>query len=84
MTAVLRLWLVATVIGLTILAVWAFAPVLIFVVLLLVALGVLAAAMIDFAHKLPGRIARIRAALARFAAGLAALARRLGARRGRR
>jgi hypothetical protein len=48
----LRLWLAATAIALAGLAVWAFAPVLVFVALLTLALGILAAAMIALAHRL--------------------------------
>ena len=47
----LRLWLAATVIVLVGLAVWAFAPVLVFVMLLTAALGGLAAVMIVVAHR---------------------------------
>jgi hypothetical protein len=48
----LRLWLAATAIVLAGLAVWAFAPVLVFMVLLLAALGLAAALMIVFARWL--------------------------------
>jgi hypothetical protein len=48
----LRLWLAVTAIVLTGLAVWAFAPVLVFVVLLVAALGVLSFAMILLARCL--------------------------------
>jgi hypothetical protein len=48
----LRLWLAATAIVLAGLAVWAFAPVLVFMVLLLAALGLAAALMIAFARWL--------------------------------
>jgi hypothetical protein len=48
----LRLWLAATAIVLACLAVWAFAPVLVFMVLLLAALGLAAALMIAFARWL--------------------------------
>jgi hypothetical protein len=75
----LRLWLGATAVALALLAVWAFAPVLLFMVLLLAALGIVAAAMIDLAHRLPGWIARMRAILAGIAACLAGLIRRLRA-----
>ena len=51
MTA-LRLWLVATTILLAALMVWAFAPVLLFFLLLTGALGVLAALMIAIARGL--------------------------------
>jgi hypothetical protein len=48
----LRLWLAGTGIVLAAIAVWAFAPVLVFVALLTVALGALAAAMIHLARRL--------------------------------
>jgi hypothetical protein len=48
----LRLWLAATAIILAGMAVWAFAPVLVFVALLTLALGGLAAGMILLAHRL--------------------------------
>jgi hypothetical protein len=48
----LRLWLAATAVLLAGLAVWAFAPVLVFMALLLAALGLIAAAMILLAHRL--------------------------------
>ena len=48
----LRFWLAVTAIVLAGLAVWAFAPVLVFMALLLVALGLAAAAMIAFARWL--------------------------------
>ena len=63
-----HVWLWATAIGLTLLAFWAFAPVLIFLALLTAALGILAAAMIDLARRLPRWIALARAFLARLAA----------------
>jgi hypothetical protein len=47
-----RLWLAATVIILLGIAVWAFAPVLVFMALLTLALGGLAAGMIWLAHLL--------------------------------
>jgi hypothetical protein len=50
--SLLRLWLLATAVILAALAVWAFAPVLVFFVLLLGALGVVAAAMVGIARKL--------------------------------
>jgi hypothetical protein len=50
--SLLRLWLVATAVFLAIIAVWAFAPVLVFLVLLLGALGVVSAAMIGLARAL--------------------------------
>jgi hypothetical protein len=48
----LRIWLAATAIALVVLAVWAFAPVLVFVALLTVALGLAAAVMILAANRL--------------------------------
>ena len=48
----LRLWLAATAIVLAGLALWAFAPVLVFMALLLAALGLAAAAMIALARRL--------------------------------
>jgi hypothetical protein len=48
----LRLWLAATAIVLAAMAVWAFAPVLVFVALLTLALGGLAAATTLLAHRL--------------------------------
>jgi hypothetical protein len=48
----LRLWLAVTAIALAGMAVWAFAPVLVFVALLLVLLGAAAAAMIALARWL--------------------------------
>jgi hypothetical protein len=48
----LRLWLAATAILLTAIAVWAFAPVLVFVVLLAAALGLASFAMIALARAL--------------------------------
>ena len=48
----LRLWLAATAVLLIGLAVWAFAPVLVFMALLLAALGLAAAAMIALARRL--------------------------------
>ena len=50
--SVLRIWLAATAAVLAGLAVWAFAPVLVFVALLIVALGLAAAAMILLARRL--------------------------------
>jgi hypothetical protein len=50
----LRVWVAATAIVLTGLAVWAFAPVLVFMALLLAALGLAAAAMIALARRLQG------------------------------
>jgi hypothetical protein len=52
LTWVLRLWLAATAVLLTALAVWAFAPVLAFLVLLVAALGLASALMILLAHWL--------------------------------
>ena len=49
---VLRLWLIGTSIALAALAVWAFAPVLVFVLLLTAGLGVVCAAMIGIARAL--------------------------------
>jgi hypothetical protein len=49
---VLRLWLIVTGIGLLVLAVWALAPVLVFVVLLTAGLGAVSAAMIGLARAL--------------------------------
>jgi hypothetical protein len=72
MSGALRLWLWVPAIGLMLLAVWAFVPVLIFFVLLTAALGILAAGMIDLAHRLPRWTART-------AAAWQALARRLRA-----
>jgi ABC-type uncharacterized transport system permease subunit len=51
----LRLWLVATGAILAMLAVWAFAPVLLFIVLLTGALGLLSALMIGIARALQAR-----------------------------
>jgi membrane associated rhomboid family serine protease len=47
-----RLWLVITCVILAALAVWAFAPVLLFVALLTVALGLVSAVMIGMARAL--------------------------------
>jgi hypothetical protein len=49
---VLRLWLIGTSVILAALAVWAFAPVLVFVLLLTVGLGVVSAVMIGIARAL--------------------------------
>jgi hypothetical protein len=49
---VLRTWLIVTAVVLTALAVWAFAPVLVFIGLLVAGLGVLSAVMIAFARAL--------------------------------
>jgi hypothetical protein len=48
----LRIWLAATAVALALMAIWAFAPVLVFVALLTAALGLLALAMIGFARWL--------------------------------
>lgn len=56
--ALLRLWLIATGVALTMLAVWAFAPVLLFVFLLTAALGLLSALMIWIARALQAWRAR--------------------------
>lgn len=53
--SLLRLWLTATAAILAALAVWAFAPVLLFLALLLAALGLLSAAMIALARALQAR-----------------------------
>jgi hypothetical protein len=50
--SLLRIWLAVTAVVLAGLAVWAFAPVLVFVALLVVALGLAAAAMIALARQL--------------------------------
>jgi hypothetical protein len=50
----LRVWLIATAVILTAIAVWAFAPVLVFVALLAAGLGALSAAMIGLARALQG------------------------------
>jgi hypothetical protein len=47
-----RLWVAATAVVLAGLAVWAFAPVLMFIALLLAALGLVAAGMIVLARRL--------------------------------
>ena len=49
---VLRFWLIGSAIIITALAVWAFAPVLVFFLLLAAALGLLSAVMIWFARAL--------------------------------
>jgi energy-converting hydrogenase Eha subunit A len=49
---VLRAWLIGTSIIITALAIWAFAPVLVFLALLAAALGLLSAVMIAFARAL--------------------------------
>jgi hypothetical protein len=48
----LRWWLAATGIALAAIAIWAFAPVLVFMALLTLVLGGLAACMILLAHRL--------------------------------
>lgn len=48
----LRLWLAVTAVVLAGLAVWALAPVLVFVAILTLALGGLAATMIALAHRI--------------------------------
>ena len=48
----LRTWLIGTTIIVSALAIWAFAPVLVFLVLLAGALGLLSALMIAFARAL--------------------------------
>jgi hypothetical protein len=50
--SMLRLWMAATAILLTGLVVWAFAPVLVFVLLLTVVLGLVCAVMISLARAL--------------------------------
>lgn len=52
MTLLLRYWLAITAIALTAAAIWAFAPVLVFVLLVIAALGGLSAAMIYLARRL--------------------------------
>ena len=49
---VLRIWLIATAVLVSALAVWAFAPVLVFIGLLTAALGLLSAVMIVIARAL--------------------------------
>jgi hypothetical protein len=49
---VLRLWLVATIALLAAILVWAFAPVLLFFLLLTAGLGLLSALMIAMAHRI--------------------------------
>jgi hypothetical protein len=51
----LRLWLIATSVALMAVLVWAFFPVLLFVVLLAGALGILSAFMIGLARRLQAR-----------------------------
>ena len=51
----LRIWLIGTAIALGALAVWALAPVLLFVVLLTAGLGAISALMIGFARALQAR-----------------------------
>ena len=50
--SLLRIWLIATAVILAVLAVWAFAPVLVFLALLVAALGLLSAVMITLARAL--------------------------------
>jgi hypothetical protein len=50
----LRLWLIASAALLSAIAVWAFAPVLLFLALLALALGLLSALMIALARALKG------------------------------
>ena len=57
---VLRLWLLATFLIAAGLALWAFAPVMIFVLLLTVGLGALSALMIGLARLLRARLERNR------------------------
>jgi hypothetical protein len=57
---VLRLWLLATLIIAAGLALWAFAPVMIFVLLLTIGLGALSALMIGLAHLLRAKLERNR------------------------
>jgi hypothetical protein len=52
---VLRLWLVGTAIVLAVIAVWAFAPVLVFAALLVAGLGLISVAMIGLAQVLRRR-----------------------------
>jgi hypothetical protein len=52
---VLRLWLAGTAIVLAVIAVWAFAPVLVFAALLVAGLGLISVAMIGLAHVLRRR-----------------------------
>ena len=56
----LRLWLLATAVIVAALALWAFAPVMIFVLLLTGALGALSALMIGLARLLQARRERAR------------------------
>ena len=57
---VLRLWLLATAVIAVALALWAFAPVMIFVLLLTAALGAVSALMVGVARVLRVRIERDR------------------------
>lgn len=50
--SLLRIWLATTAVVLAGLAVWAFAPVLVFLALLIVVLGLAAAAMVLLARRL--------------------------------
>jgi hypothetical protein len=56
----LRLWLIGTGVIAAGLALWAFAPVVIFVLLLVAALGAVSAVMIGLARLLRGRLERTR------------------------
>jgi hypothetical protein len=56
----LRLWLIGTGVIAAGLALWAFAPVVIFVLLLTAALGAVSALMIGLARLLRGRLERTR------------------------
>jgi len=51
----LRVWLIGTTLALTVMAIWAFAPVLVFMALVAVALGLLSALMIWLARWLQAR-----------------------------
>jgi len=53
--SLLRLWLAVTAAALAVLAVWAFAPVLLFIALLIIGLGLLSAVMIGVARALQAR-----------------------------
>jgi hypothetical protein len=57
---VLRLWLLATFLIAVCLALWAFAPVMIFVLLLTAGLGAVSALMIGLARLLRARLERNR------------------------
>jgi hypothetical protein len=49
---VLRVWLLASAVGLAIVMIWALAPLLVFVLLLTLGLGLLAAIMVGFSRLL--------------------------------